>query len=74
MQTIIADLLVQDPADKETQLTLARETAIQAAKLEKPVACSSPDIITLNSPSPYLRRCRTGKRITGPGRHLGGLA
>lgn len=35
MQTIIADLLVQNPADKETQLTLALGTAIQAAKVEK---------------------------------------
>lgn len=35
MQTIIADLSVQDPADKETQLTLALEAAIQAAKVEK---------------------------------------
>ncbi|MCO4253733.1 hypothetical protein [Pseudarthrobacter cellobiosi] len=35
MPTIIADLLVQHPADKETQLKLALGTAIQAAKVEK---------------------------------------
>lgn len=63
MQTIIADLIAQDRADKETQLKLALGTAIQAAKVEKPVVCSSPDIITANSPSPFLRRCLTGKRM-----------
>ncbi|MCO4255925.1 hypothetical protein [Pseudarthrobacter cellobiosi] len=35
MQRIIADLLVRDPADKETQLTFALETAIQEAKVNK---------------------------------------
>jgi hypothetical protein len=35
MQTIIADLLVQDRVDKETQLKLALGNAIQAAKVEK---------------------------------------
>lgn len=35
MQRIIADLQVQNPADKETQLTLALQTAINAAKAEK---------------------------------------
>jgi hypothetical protein len=35
MQRIIADLHVQSPADKETQLTLALGTAIKAATAEK---------------------------------------
>jgi hypothetical protein len=35
MQTIIAEIQVQDSADKETQLTLALESAIQAAKVKK---------------------------------------
>ncbi|MCI9870473.1 hypothetical protein [Arthrobacter humicola] len=35
MQKIIADLQVQNPADKENQLTLALITAIKAAKTEK---------------------------------------
>lgn len=35
MQRIIADLFVRDPADKETQLALALEAAIQAAGVQK---------------------------------------
>lgn len=35
MQRIIADLVVQDPADKEVQLTLAVGAAIHAAKVDK---------------------------------------
>lgn len=35
MQRIIADLVVQNPADKEVQLTTALGTAIQAAKVDK---------------------------------------
>ena len=35
MQRIIADLHVQNRAEKETQLTLALGTAISAAKTEK---------------------------------------
>jgi hypothetical protein len=35
MQRIIAGLHVQNPADKETQLTLALRAAIKAAKAEK---------------------------------------
>lgn len=35
MQRIIADLFVRDAADKETQLALALEAAIQAAEVQK---------------------------------------
>jgi hypothetical protein len=35
MQKIVADIFAQDPADKETQLTLALEAAIRAAEAQK---------------------------------------